>query len=209
MEPAPTTMGQEKLLIARNQHMATFQAHSSELTKKYVAEGMSEEDAQKKASGEAWGALPENAKYIINAWNQVQKSPEYPAYLDALRAASADAMAFLKGNLTLDQSEASLNPDNVLIMPSNTERDNAVSDNTEDRERIGDGNIGSQKYGSANATDHTYFVPVNALASGWNGVVEGKWDNDNAECTANRYNHSDDPRDQFVMLASMTVMHDR
>jgi hypothetical protein len=209
MEPAPSTMGQEKLLIARNQHMATFQAHSSELTKKYVAEGMSEEDAQKKASGEAWGALPENAKYIINAWNQVQKSPEYPAYLDALRAASADAMAFLKGNLTLDQSEASLNPDNVLIMPSNTERDNAVSDNTEDRERIGDGNIGSQKYGSANATDHTYFVPVNALASGWNGVVEGKWDNDNAECTANRYNHSDDPRDQFVMLASMTVMHDR
>ena len=76
-------------------------------------------------------------------------------------------MAWMKESLTLDSDEP--NKYNVTLMPSNTERDDALSDNAQDRDRVGGGSIGSQKEGSANATDASYFVPLECLAAGWNG----------------------------------------
>ena len=106
--------------------------------------------------------------------------------------------------------EEGLDPANALIVASNTERDNRVSDNKEDRSNVGGGQIGSQQYGSANATDSSYCVPINALASGWNGKIKpDPEDTENALCTATRYNYSNDDRDQFVMLSSFSIMIDK
>ena len=61
----------------------------------------------------------------------------------------------------------------------------------------GGGSIGSQEYGSANAADASYFVPLNALAGGWDGK-----DGD-----ATGYAEYPDRDDQFIMLESMEVMY--
>ena len=114
--------------------------------------------------------------------------------LDALRAVSSDVMAWMKESLTLDSDEP--NKYNVTLMPSNTERDDALSDNAQDRELVGGGSIGSQKEGSANATDASYFVPLECLAAGWNGK-----DGD-----ASGY-AGFPPEDQFVMLSSIESMY--
>ena len=209
MEPDPGTASQEKLLLLHTQQMEAYRARFKELKAQFVGEGLSEDDATAKAESEVWDELPNEKKVLINAWSELKDDPGYADYMDTLRAVSADAMAFLKGSMHLEQSDEALNNENMLIMPSNTERDNAVSDNPDDHEKVGGGMIGSQKHGSANATDASYFVPVNALASGWNGVVEGSWSDDETDCTATRYNYSDNPSDQFVMLASMTVMLDK
>ena len=128
----------------------------------------------------------------------LKENPDYIEYMDAVRQASADTMDWLKGNLTLNQDEGELNEDNVVVMPSNTERDNSVTDDPEDRGRTSGNNIGDQKRGSANAADASYFVPLNAMAGGWDGEKE----------KAKGYAHyADDTSDQFIMLKSMTVMH--
>ena len=133
-------------------------------------------------------------------WSAAQSSEEY---LDAVRAASADTMAWLKANMTMDNNPDTMDANNVVIMPSNTERDNSATDNPEDRDNIGGGQIGSQQYGSANASDASYFVPVNALASGWNG----KFTDDKKEKNdSTSYNYKPDPDDQFIMLSSMVGM---
>ena len=66
----------------------------------------------------------------------------------------------------------------------------------EDRDRVGGGNIGSQKRGSANAADASYFVPVNCLAAGWNGVDD----------KATGYANVTDKSDQFIMLSDIELM---
>ena len=114
--------------------------------------------------------------------------------LESIRAISSDVMAWMKQSLTLDSDTP--NKYNVTLMPSNTERDDALSDNEEDRERVGGGSIGVQKEGSANATDASYFVPLECLAAGWNGK-DGK---------ASGY-VGFPPEDQFVMLSSMESMY--
>ena len=133
-------------------------------------------------------------------WNAAQNSEEY---LAAVREASADTMAWLKTNMTMDNNPDTMDPENVVIMPSNTERDNSSSDNESDRETIGGGHIGSQKYGSANASDASYFVPINALASGWNGKYTDK---DKKKNDSTSYNYKPDPDDQFIMLSSLISM---
>ena len=143
-----------------------------------------------------WGASDSLMKF---------KQREDNEALDAVRAASADTMAWIKENLSLDHEEGNLNEDNVVIMPSNTERDNSVTDSETDRDRVGGGNIGAQKYGSANAADASYFVPVNAMASGWDKPIDKDKDG-NKTTDASRYNYSDDPTDQFIMLSDMELM---
>jgi hypothetical protein len=133
-------------------------------------------------------------------WIQAQSSPEY---LTAVRKVSADTMAWIKSNMTMDSSPDTMDPDNVVIMPSNTERDNSSSDNATDRRTVGGGEIGSQEYGSANASDASYFVPLKALASGWNG----KYTDDKKEANdSTSYNYKPDPDDQFIMLSSLVGM---
>jgi hypothetical protein len=116
--------------------------------------------------------------------------------LDAVRAISADVMDWLKGALVIDHSADGMDPENVVIMPSNTERSNSTTDSEEDRDRVGGGNIGSQKRGSANAADASYFVPVNCLAAGWNGVDD----------KATGYANVTDKSDQFIMLSDIELM---
>ena len=57
-------------------------------------------------------------------------------------------------------------------MPSNTERDDRFSDNPGDADRISGGRIDTQARGSANAADASYFVPLDALAGGWDSDDE-------------------------------------
>ena len=77
-------------------------------------------------------------------------------------------------------------------------RDRRATDNPGDADRISGGTIGTQARGSANAADASYFVPLNALAGGWDDAEGEK---------ATGYAHyKDDPTDQFIMLASMTSM---
>ena len=114
-------------------------------------------------------------------------------YLNELRAISSDVMAWLKSNLTLDSDDFS--SENIVIMPSNTERDDSMSDNAADRDIIGGGSIGSQQKGSANATDGSYFLPLECLAAGWNAK----------EGAATKYAGFDDA-DSFVFLSSLETM---
>jgi hypothetical protein len=137
---------------------------------------------------------------IQNLWNDnglwehaITTSPEYR---DLVRVAASNTMEFFKSNLVLDRSP-NKNADNIVIMPSNTERDDSLTDNQGDSNAVSGGQIGSQALGSANATDASYFVPINALAGGW--------DNKDPE-QAERYNHYPDKSDYFVMLKSMTAM---
>ena len=125
------------------------------------------------------------------------KNLEDPVALSAVRRAAADTMDLLKSCMVFDNSEDGMNEDNIAIMPSNTERDNASTDSEPDRSSVGGGQIGSQAYGSANAADASYFVPLNALAGGWNGE-----DGD-----ATGYAEYPDADDQFIMLESMEVMY--
>jgi hypothetical protein len=125
------------------------------------------------------------------------KNSDAPEGLVAVRKAAADTMAWLKENMAFDCSDEGMNEDNIAIMPSNTERDNSSTDTDPDRDRVGGGKIGSQEYGSANAADASYFVPLNAMAGGWNGK-----DGD-----ATGYAEYPDEDDQFIMLKSMEVMY--
>jgi hypothetical protein len=84
-------------------------------------------------------------------------------------------------------------------MPSNTERDDLVSDNGEDRVIVGRGHIANKKLGSANASDASYFVPLRALAGGWDGK----------EDEANGYAAYPGADDYFIVLQSMTAMTPR
>lgn len=128
-----------------------------------------------------------------DAWSRVMaKNPRYRALV---RESAADTVLWLKNHVVLDNQDG-LNEENVTIMPSNTERDNMMSDNRGDKARVGGGQIGDQEYGSANACDGSYFVPLNALAGGWNGK-----DGD-----ATGYRFYEDTDDYFVMLSSMEVM---
>ena len=72
-------------------------------------------------------------------------------------------MRWMRDHLKLDH-ESGFNRANVVIMPSNTERDDRFSDNPGDADRISGGRIDSQARGSANAADASYFVPLDALA---------------------------------------------
>ncbi|MEL6347580.1 MAG: hypothetical protein AAFV53_31020, partial [Myxococcota bacterium] len=173
-----------------------------------------DEEKAKKVGATQW--LTDEERKAIDAWDAFQEDLDDPdendkakeirkAYtesLDKIREAAADTMTFFKENMTLAHGDDTINPENVVMMPSNTERDNMVTDDEADVDKVGGGKIGSQKRGSANATDSSYFVPLDVLASGWNG----KLSDDREDCTATGYNFSDDPRDQFVMLASMTTM---
>ena len=166
-----------------------------------------EKEFKDTSSDTAWKELSKEEQVAINRWSRVGEHPDYGAVLDKIRQASADTSDWLKNKMSIKHGEDDLNTENVLIMPSNTERDNRVTDSAEDVEKVGGGSIGSQKRGSANATDASYFVPINALASGWDGeVTDDPDDPENKKCSASRYNYSDDPRDQFVMLSSFTIM---
>ena len=117
-----------------------------------------------------------------------------PTYMKACREASSEVMAWTKKNLELVRDETA-DPENIVIMPSNTERDDSVSDNAGDQDRVGGGQIGEQARGSSNASDGSYFVPLDMLASGWDGK----------EDEAEGYKGATDPDDQFIMLSSMEV----
>ena len=191
-----------------------------ELQDKLQAEGKTIEEIEQaltaakdlladEAQDAAWAELSRAEKREMNSWSRMAKSPDYTKALNKVRKAAADTSDWLKSNMSLNNGDG-LDSSNALIVASNTERDNRVSDNKEDRANVGGGQIGSQKYGSANATDSTYCVPINALASGWNGEIKpDPNDSENALCTATRYNYSDDDRDQFVMLSSFSTMIDK
>ena len=87
-----------------------------------------------------------------------------PTYMKACREASSEVMAWTKKNLELVRDETA-DPENIVIMPSNTERDDSVSDNAGDQDRVGGGQIGEQARGSSNASDGSYFVPLDMLAA--------------------------------------------
>jgi hypothetical protein len=216
----------EKLAQQRTSGLNTYWARIEEITAelkkamtdKLKGEGKSPADIEKalkaaekkfedESSDKAWNELPRETRIAINSWGKVSEHPDYQATLDKIRKASADSSDFFKSSMSIKHGEGDLNEENVLIMPSNTERDNRVTDTEEDVDKVGGGTIGSQKRGSANATDASYFVPVNALASGWDGeVTDDPDDPENKKCSATRYNYSDDPRDQFVMLSSFSTM---
>ena len=105
MEPSEGDMGQEKLLLARSQHLATLQTKFTELKAKYLSEGMTESEAEMKANTDAWSALSDSQKYIINVWSALKETRAYDEYMDALRSVSADTMVFLKENMTFQQDE--------------------------------------------------------------------------------------------------------
>lgn len=128
-------------------------------------------------------------------WRKLVKY--HPEYRQAVRDASAANMRWMRDHLKLDH-ESGYNRANVIIMPSNTERDDRFSDNPGDAARISGGRIDSQARGSANAADASYFVPLNALAGGW--------DDGDGEKASGYANYLGDPTDQFIMLASMTSM---
>lgn len=121
----------------------------------------------------------------------------HPEYRQAVRDASAANMRWMRDHLKLDHDDG-YNRANVVIMPSNTERDDRFSDNPGDADRISGGTIGTQARGSANAADASYFVPLDALAGGW--------DDKEGENATGYANYKSDPTDQFIMLASMTSM---
>ena len=108
-------------------------------------------------------------------------------------------MQWIQDNLTLKNDDTDLVKDNVLMMAANTERDNFLSDNPEDRDKVWRGNISDQTRGTGNASDATYFVPITPMATGWN------------QFDPNRVTHykGADPRDSFIILSSMTVMKPR
>ena len=159
------------------------------------------QEAMDEVAGEnGYSTAAEWATEAVSDWNASNsfmtfKLEGHPA-LDAVRAASADVMDWLKASLTIDHSADGMDPDNVVIMPSNTERDNSTSDTEGDRDAVGGGNIGSQKRGSANAADASYFVPLNRLADGWNGVDD----------KASGYAGVADDSDQFIMLSDLELM---
>ena len=127
-------------------------------------------------------------------WTTIMNT--HSSYKDEVRVAAAQTMEFMKSNLILDRSNTK-NIENVVLMSANTERDDSLSDNRGDKNRVGGGKVGSQAAGSANATDASYFVPINALAGGW--------DNDDPE-KVERYANYSDKTDYFIMLKSMTCM---
>ena len=127
-------------------------------------------------------------------WTNVMNT--HSSYKDEIRVAAAQTMEFMKSNLILDRSNTK-NIENVVLMSANTARDDSLSDNRGDKNRVGGGKVGSQAAGSANATDASYFVPINALAGGW--------DNDDPE-KVERYANYSDKTDYFIMLKSMTCM---
>jgi hypothetical protein len=108
-------------------------------------------------------------------------------------------MQWIQGNLTLNNDDSALVKENVLLMAANTERDNFLSDNAEDRDKVWGGNISDQARGTGNASDATYFVPLTAMATGWN------------QFDPNRVTHytGADPKDSYIILSSMTVMKPR
>ena len=130
-------------------------------------------------------------------WRRLVKY--HPEYRQAVRDASAANMRWMRDHLKLDH-ESGFNRANVVIMPSNTERDDRFSDNPGDADRISGGRIDSQARGSANAADASYFVPLDALAGGWDS------DDEEGAKASGYANYLGDPTDQFIMLASMTSM---
>lgn len=216
----------EKLAQLRSAGLATYWARIEEITEELktaltdtlkgegktpdeidTALKAAEKDFEERSAESAWKELPNETRIAINNWGKLSDHPDYQAVLDKIRRASADTSDFMKSGMSIKHGEGELNEENVLIMPSNTERDNRVTDTEDDVDSVGGGAIGSQKRGSANATDASYFVPVNALASGWDGeVTDDPDDPKSKKCSAKRYNYSDDPRDQFVMLSSFSTM---
>ena len=117
-------------------------------------------------------------------------------YQQALRDLEADTMDWFQDNLDISNVDSTLNDDNVVLMVSNTERDNRVHDDRRDRHTVARGNIGDQKRGTSNALDAMYFVPLDMMASGFNNFDPGK---------ARRYAGAD-ASDSFALLSSMEVM---
>ena len=146
------------------------------------------EEAGKEDAAKEITLLRDRARAVSNssAWGASKR--------EEIRAISSAVMDWFQNHLSLDKEE--INEENVAIMPSNTERDDSLSDNSTDRERVGGGMIGDQELGSANATDGSYFVPLECLAAGWNGK----------EKQATGY-AGFSSADQFVMLSSIEAMH--
>ena len=74
-------------------------------------------------------------------WRRLVKY--HPEYRQAVRDASAANMRWMRDHPKLDH-ESGYNRANVVIMPSNTERDDRFSDNPGDADRISGGRIDSQ-----------------------------------------------------------------
>ena len=87
---------------------------------------------EKEARTAAWANLSHAEKRAINNWEDLSKDSDYTAALDLIRQAAGEMSDFLKAGMTLKKTDG-LKEENCLIMPSNTERDNRVSDNEEDR----------------------------------------------------------------------------
>lgn len=152
-------------------------------------------------------ALIANCKQFVDRANDVTKKlKEYKTwgntradreeYQEFLRDLEADSMDWFQNHLVIDNTVDSLNKDNVVLMISNTERDNRVHDDRRDRHTVARGNIGDQKRGTSNALDAAYFVPLEMMASGFNNFDPGK---------ARQYAGAE-AGDSFALLSSMEVM---
>jgi len=135
------------------------------------------------------------AKMMADA-DLVERLVKSPQYQDSVRGLEAKGFDFLQKHLAIKHEAADLVEDNIVIMASNTERDNRVTDDAKDRFRVGRGNIGSQKTGTANALDGSYFVPLDIMASGWDSMVPLYTD---------RYQGAES-RDHYALLTSLTVV---
>ena len=114
--------------------------------------------------------------------------------LDAVRALAAKVMGYFEDHLQLARG-AGRDDANVVLMASNTERDDFVSDNAGDAALRRDGGVvNPQALGSANAADGAYFVPLDCLAAGWDAPKP-------EDATA--YRGHDEP---FIMLSSLEVI---
>ncbi len=117
-------------------------------------------------------------------------------YQQFLRDLEADTMDWFQNHLVIDNTDGAINKDNVVLMISNTERDNRVHDDVRDRDTVARGNIGDQKRGTSNALDAAYFVPLDMMATGFNNFDPGK---------ARQYAGAE-AGDSFALLSSMEVM---
>lgn len=125
----------------------------------------------------------------------VQSIVKREEYRNIVRDVEADAFEFLQEYLSINNEPGKLKEDNIVLMASNTERDNRVSDGATDRFRVGGGNVGSQQRGISNVLDGSYFVPLDMMASGWNSMLP----------TKTTHYKGADPRDHYALLNSLTV----
>lgn len=165
---------------------------------------------ENRAETDAWANRSSDERRAINSWRDISKDSDYTDSIDLVRKAAGEMSDVLKSGMLLKKTDG-LNKERCLIRPSNTEHDNRVSDNEQDRDSVGGGQIGSQKYGSANATDAVYCVPLNGFASSINGTsTDDPDDPESKKCSATAYNDAPDNGagvpDQFVILTSMPTM---